>query len=680
MFPTAEPSAPNALPSDRASGTQRRLFGRKYRIIGQIGKGGMADVFLSAAAGPFGFSKPVVIKMLQKAAREDASLARMFLEEARLAERLNHPNIVHTYDVGEDGGTLFLAMEHLEGRTLGNLCSALAKTRSRVDVAMACHLIVEVLEGLDHAHSLCDFDGRPLDIVHRDVSPQNVFVTFDGQVKILDFGIAKTTAGDTHTEPGVLKGKVRYMSPEQATGSRVDRRADVFSTGVLLWELLTGERLRSGETTEVLLRIVSEDAPRVSSWRPDIDPELDQIVAVALSRNADARFNTAHEMASTLTDYLSRRGLAVRSSDVVTLLGSVFPGAREESRRRVDGWMQDQQASGPAVPMADASIPAPSSFTSLGGAREQTSWGFRVASVLAVVGLLGGGWFLLSKSASAPATATASPSASAVGPAREGAAATESFHLTLNSNPVQSEIEWNGGAIGQTPLMLDLEPGSHVFVLRHDGYQPETVVVTVTTRMGGNTESRTVTMIPGGKDDKGAARPWWASSSPQAKVAPVVGPLPGGTATQASPEHAAPSDAATSAGASAPPGTTAPAPVAALAPTLATPPATAGATTAAAPTSTVLAYGPDMPQPRLLAAVDPVFPREAIVAKVEGTVIAKCTITTSGTLEGCRILKGLPFMDRPMLDALSKRRYAPIIYKGSPVAVQYVFSTRIVQQ
>ena len=298
MFQSAEPSLPDGFRPEPLSGTHRHLFGGKYHLIGQIGKGGMADVFLGAAAGPMGVSKPVVIKKMQDAARDDPAWARMFLDEARLAARLNHPNVIHTYDVGEENGALFLAMEYLEGKTLGHLGSALAKTQSLVDIGMACHLVVELLEGLDYAHNLSDFDGRALDIVHRDVSPHNVFVTFDGHVKVLDFGIAKTASSDLQTERGVLKGKARYMAPEQASGGDVDRRADLFAAGVLLWELLTGERLYRGETTEVLLRIVSEDAPLVSSRRPDIDPELDAIVAGALARKPDARFPTAAKMAN----------------------------------------------------------------------------------------------------------------------------------------------------------------------------------------------------------------------------------------------------------------------------------------------------------------------------------------------------------------------------------------------
>jgi eukaryotic-like serine/threonine-protein kinase len=678
MFP-AEPSSPDGGP-EPLSGTQRRLLGGKYRIIGQIGKGGMADVFLGASAGPLGVSKPVVIKMLQSTARGDPALSRMFLDEARLAARLSHPNVIHTYDIGEDSGALFLAMEYLEGKTLGNLCGAFTKNSSLVDVAMACHLVVEVLEGLEYAHELCDFDGRALGIVHRDVSPQNVFVTFDGHVKLLDFGIAKTASSESQTERGILKGKVRYMAPEQASGSEVDRRADLFATGVLLWELLTGERLHRGETTEVLVRIVTEASPRVSSRRPDIDPELDEIVAVALARDPDARFHTAAEMANTLTDYLSRRGLAVRSGDVVSLLQSLFPGAREESRHRVDAWMESQRTSTPPLfALTDSGTRASPPAGELRPPHRPLSR--YVAASAVVVALLGGAGVLLGRRASALATAPSIPNPTAASTVNKDPAGTESFHLALNSNPVQSDIEWNGEPLGQTPLMLDLDPGSHVFVLKRDGFHPETLVVTVTTHMGGKTESRTVVMVPVSKNEKGAGRSSPMQSVLQAKVASTAGPSPGGAVARDSPKEPASDDTLSLASpGNVPAAATAPALAALLAPapSAVAAGAPAMAPAVAAPTTSVLPYGPDMSQPRLISSVDPVFPREAIVARVEGTMIAKCTITTSGSLESCRIIKGLPFMDKPMLDALSQRKYTPVMYNAKPVAVQYVFSTHIV--
>jgi serine/threonine-protein kinase len=284
-----------------------------------------------------------------------------------------------------------------------------------------------------------------------------------------------------------------------------------------------------------------------------------------------------------------------------------------------------------------------------------------VASAVVIVGLLGGAGFLLGRRASATAAAPSQPSTMAAA-VKEDSVGTESFHLALNSNPVQSDIEWNGVPLGQTPLMLDLDPGSHTFVLKREGFLPATLVVTVTTHMGGKTETRTLVMVPVSKDEKSAGRSW------QAKVAATA---PSPVVAVARDSLASPANAPTSTTASA---VAAPAP----APSAVAASAPAVATAVAAPTPTVLPYGPDMSQPRLISSVDPVFPREAIVARVEGTVIAKCTIMTSGSLESCRIIKGLPFMDKPMLDALLQRKYTPVMYKGAPVAVQYVFSTHII--
>ncbi len=461
---------------------------------------------------------------MHDAARNDPGLVAHVPRRSVPRRWLNHLNVIHTYDVGEENGALFLAMEYLEGKTLGHLATAITKTHAFVDVGMACHLVVELLEGLEYAHELCDFDGHTLGIVHRDVSPHNVFITFDGHVKVLDFGIAKTTSSESQTERGVLKGKARYMAPEQAAGEEVDRRADLFASGVLLWELLTGERLYRGETTQVLLQIVREDAPLVSSRRPDIDPELDAIVAGALARDPDARFPTAAKMANaSSTSFLTRRGLAVRAGDVVSLLQSLFPGAREESRRRVDNWLEGQR---------DASTPQLLGLTEV-GARISTSairpipgrpppgralLGLGLFAIVAVLGATG---FLLGRrTGHAPIPA---PAPSAVAAARDDAVGTEAFHLALNSSPVESTIEWSGKPLGQTPLMVDLDPGPQVFVLKREGFHPATVVVTVTERMKGTTESRTVMMVP---DDKDLSHPASAQSAPQAKVITTTGAAP----------------------------------------------------------------------------------------------------------------------------------------------------------
>src|ERR1700722_2161460 len=213
-----------------------------------------------------GWSKPAVVKRL-KSPGDDAHV-RMFLDEARLAARLHHPNIVHTYEVGETDG-YFIAMEYLEGQSLQALLTRLAAREEGLSEPLVAYIAAQVLKGLHHAHDLCDFDGAPVGVVHRDVSPQNLYLTYGGEVKVLDFGIAKATMNSTHTETGVLKGKVRYMAPEQLGSRGVDRRADVFAFGVVLWELLARRALFQGDAAQVMARLANEDVSSVREVRPE---------------------------------------------------------------------------------------------------------------------------------------------------------------------------------------------------------------------------------------------------------------------------------------------------------------------------------------------------------------------------------------------------------------------------
>jgi serine/threonine-protein kinase len=259
----------------------------KYTPVARLGVGGMADVFLTIARGPMGFNKLAVVKRLKQS--EEASHVRMFLDEARLAARLNHPNVVHTYEVGEVDGKFFIAMEYLDGQSLRQLTRALAEKGRWLSDAMIAFIGSHVLKGLHHAHELCDFDGSPLGVVHRDVSPQNLFVTYTGEVKLLDFGIAKAAVNSTHTDTGVLKGKVRYMSPEQVGGLPVDRRLDVFSFGVVMWELLARRSLYHGEPVTILTRIMNQPVPAVCTVRPEVSPELEAIAMMAVSMRPEDR-------------------------------------------------------------------------------------------------------------------------------------------------------------------------------------------------------------------------------------------------------------------------------------------------------------------------------------------------------------------------------------------------------
>ncbi len=324
--------------SGQAGGEGLAALG-KYHIFATLGRGGMADVYLAVARGPVGFNKLVVIKRLRAQLADEPTFRQMFLDEARLAARLNHPNIVQTFEVGEENGTYFIAMEYLEGQALNRLIREVIKQNVAVAPPLCAKIAADALLALSYAHSLRDYDGSPLGIIHRDVSPHNVFVTYDGQVKLVDFGIAKAASTTTETEVGVLKGKVAYMAPEQALGGAIDARADVFSMGILLWELLTRQRLLPGDNAAVTLhRLMNQPIPRASSVM-SLPPELDGIVARALEKDPSRRFQSAAEMRDALESFVVRSGFTVRTDDLAALLTQLFAPVREEVQGKVRAYM-----------------------------------------------------------------------------------------------------------------------------------------------------------------------------------------------------------------------------------------------------------------------------------------------------------------------------------------------------
>ncbi len=241
----------------------------KYRLLAVLARGGMGDVYLAVADGMEGFSKLLVVKELRREQGDDDVSVAMFMDEARLTARLNHPNIVQTIEVGSDGERRFLVMEHLDGQPLHRVLRRARRSGRPLSTDLHVRVLADVLEALAYAHTLTEFDGKPLGVVHRDVSPQNVFLTYEGQVKLIDFGIAKTHLASQHTSAGVLKGKIRYMSPEQATGQPIDFRSDIFSVGVMLWEALLGRGPWEGQSDlQTLHGLMMGAIPRLQSDRP----------------------------------------------------------------------------------------------------------------------------------------------------------------------------------------------------------------------------------------------------------------------------------------------------------------------------------------------------------------------------------------------------------------------------
>ncbi|HVZ88850.1 MAG TPA: serine/threonine-protein kinase, partial [Polyangia bacterium] len=279
-----------------------RRLGR-FQIIGRLATGGMAEVYLALSGELPGFRTLIVVKRILPHLASNRQFIRMFLDEARLAALLDHPNVVRIIEVGHDNEEYFLAMELVQGKPLSAVLRKAARERRPPSPALAAYIIAQAASGLGYAHALTDGDGRPLGVVHRDVSPQNILLSFEGAVKLIDFGVARAFGRVAHTSPGGLKGKIEYMSPEQASAEEVDHRADVFALGVVLWEVLTGRRLFRRETELATMRSILDDPIPRPSEVADVPAALDAVVMRALRKRRDARFGSAHEMAQALEHF-----------------------------------------------------------------------------------------------------------------------------------------------------------------------------------------------------------------------------------------------------------------------------------------------------------------------------------------------------------------------------------------
>jgi serine/threonine protein kinase len=306
----------------------------KYHLIAELARGGMGNVYLAAAQGLGGFRKLHVVKELKPELCDDETYVGMFLDEARLVARLIHPNIVQTNEVGSDGSRHYMVMEFLDGRSLHRIGKRLG---SGFPVSGHVRVISEALLGLHFAHEMREFDGEPLGIVHRDVSPLNVFVTFAGQAKVLDFGIAKALNSSHYTKVGVLKGRVAYMAPEQATGANVDRRADIYSAGVMLWEAAAGRRLWPGMSeVEILTRILRDGPPPLRSVCPDAPKDLERICARAMAFDREERYATALDLLHDIEAHLAHRADTMTMREVGALVGQAFADERRKMNAIID--------------------------------------------------------------------------------------------------------------------------------------------------------------------------------------------------------------------------------------------------------------------------------------------------------------------------------------------------------
>jgi eukaryotic-like serine/threonine-protein kinase len=269
----------------------------RYTLIHRLGHGGMAAVYLGRATGRAGFEKLVAVKVIHPHLAAEPEFVEMFLDEARIAARLHHPHVVEIHDLGDDEGVFFMVMEYVEGETLASLLRQLRKLGEQLPLSAVLQVVADACEGLAAAHDLTHVDGRPMHLVHRDVSPHNLLVSMDGRVKVVDFGIAKATGRRSSTRTGQLRGKLAYMSPEQAGGVAIDHRTDLFALGAVLWELLTNERLFTAETeSETLARVTACEVPDIRARRSDVPEGVAALVTRALARELEARFASAQDM------------------------------------------------------------------------------------------------------------------------------------------------------------------------------------------------------------------------------------------------------------------------------------------------------------------------------------------------------------------------------------------------
>ena len=322
----------------------------KYEMIASLGQGGMATVYLALMAGPAGFNKLLVLKILREEVLSGMEEGvNMFLDEARLSARMVHQNIVHTYEVGEHEGRYFIAMEYLEGQSYRAV-----QQRSRAIGGIPIHeelrVIADTARGLHYAHELKGYNGEPLGVVHRDVSPQNVFITYDGQVKLLDFGIAKTSDAEHLTQVGVIKGKLDYIAPEQLRGEQLDGRADVFALGAMLWEAVTGKRFSGGrkvaDVTKVHVRIAGGE-PNVRTVQPEVPEELARIIDRAIALKPEDRWPDAASFADAIEAYIESTGQKPSTKSLGAFVTPLFEEERQKMHKVIERQMDKVKLRGP---------------------------------------------------------------------------------------------------------------------------------------------------------------------------------------------------------------------------------------------------------------------------------------------------------------------------------------------
>jgi eukaryotic-like serine/threonine-protein kinase len=519
----------------------------RYRILSELGRGGMSNVYLAVARGPGGVNKLVVLKALLPDLSTEPYALAMFLDEARLAAQLNHPNVVQTYEVGTEGDRHVIVMEYLEGQSLSATVKRAQKAGVSLPLALHLRVVINALEGLHYAHELRAYDGAPLELVHRDVSPQNVFVTYDGQVKVLDFGIAKATSSSTHTATGVVKGKIAYMAPEQIIGDAVDRRADLYSVGSVLWGIAAGAKLwKDTPDVHIMRRVINGEVPSPQSVNPGCDDELTRIVMKALATDPNVRHQTALELQQELEQYVDRLGPAVKQKEIGRYVSELFADTRAELKALVERQLTLIQGdeSSASLETVSALIPGSTSITSRSSSFQSTAVaplvqparrGGRFLVTLVLLGLIGGGGYLWWKRTLEPAPAVGQVAAKPVVPVQPAAApepaAPARVSMTFHASPSDAKLFLDDEQLPTNPTtkLLPVDGKTHVFRARAAGHAEAssefspTEDTTLKLSLDPDSEEADHDARPGGARTvkRGNVRPWRAPN-PSAPSAPSV--------------------------------------------------------------------------------------------------------------------------------------------------------------
>jgi eukaryotic-like serine/threonine-protein kinase len=465
------------LPQERTRGYS---IGR-YEIAGHIATGGMAEILLGRMSGPAGFERPIVVKRILPHLARDEHFVRMFLDEARLASGIRNRNVVQVHELLEHEGELALVMEYLEGESLSGLVRRLARRGRVLEPLLCAYVIAEAAVGLHAAHELMTVDGKRVGLVHRDVSPQNIFITYDGTVKVLDFGIAKGADRTSRTETGQLKGKVEYMSPEQCAGKELDPRSDVFSLGVVFWEIATGHRLFKRRNPLLTLHaITSSPIERPSSIVPSFPKEYDAVVLKALERGRADRYQTAAELRRDLLRATQKLfPEAVPDESLHLLMRELFDDRMDEKRAMLARLRDGAELS--QVPEAEVDVAVelptvleqePSVPSIAPQSRSGARWLWLAAGLtLVLVGAAGLTIALLAPSAQPEET----PAAPVTSESDESPPAASTVRVSFATEPAGADVMVDGRSLGTTPFERDFEVSSSTLSVRLEkrGYVAE---------------------------------------------------------------------------------------------------------------------------------------------------------------------------------------------------------------